>query len=168
MLARDSTVLVVAADELTRRRCGDWLVDGDYSVVETGVFDEALATAKHAAVALVAGNVPGTTHEGLVETLRRHGGDCAVVSIGSGGGPGLACDAELDSPVRRGDLVDTVDRLVSRATYVDRLDALLATARRAAVVDPERAERLHSETRDMQRDFDTDDFEAVFRAIDPS
>ncbi|WP_435335559.1 hypothetical protein [Haloarchaeobius sp. TZWWS8] len=171
MTERQPTVLVVAADELTRRRYVDWLDGADHRVVGTGVRDEALAMAKRAAVVLVDGPLGGTSHATMVRALDRQGRAGAVVSVGSAGSPGLDCDAVLESPVAPEDLARVVDRLVSRATYVDRLDALLAAARRATGTTAEpgsRTAELQSETRSLQREFEAGDFEAMFRAIGPS
>ncbi|WP_267642985.1 response regulator [Haloarchaeobius amylolyticus] len=167
MVERTPMVLVVADDELIRQRCSAWLEDGDYDVVATGILDEALATAKRAAVVLVAGGVGRATHDELVRMVGRHGRECAVVSLASSASYDLPYDARLSSPVREAELRQVVERLVTRATYVDRLDALLAAARRATG-NHGRLSRLRSETRDLQDGFEPADYEAVFRTIDPS
>ncbi|WP_439025918.1 hypothetical protein [Haloarchaeobius sp. DT45] len=168
MVEPTPTVLVVADDELTRQRCSTWLEDEAYDVIATGVLDEALATAKQAAVVLVAGGVGPTTHDELVSTLARHARECGIVSLASSASHDLPCDERLASPVRKRELHEAVGRLVTRATYVDRLDALVAAARRATSGNRGRLTRLSSETRDLQDRFEPADYEAMFRTIDPA
>ncbi|WP_435317877.1 hypothetical protein [Haloarchaeobius sp. TZWSO28] len=168
MVERPPTVLVVADDELTRQRCSTWLESGTYDIIATGILDEAVATAKQAAVVLVAGGVGRASHDDLVRTISRHTRECAIVSLASSASHDLPCDERLSSPVQRQELRESVERLVTRATYVDRLDALLAAARRATSSNHGRLARLSSETRDLQDAFEPADYEAMFRTIDPS
>ncbi|WP_440991070.1 hypothetical protein [Haloarchaeobius baliensis] len=166
MPRRSPTVLVVAEDELTRQRYRSALEDSRYDVVATGVPDEVLATAKQASVAAVAGPVGPRTRRSLLRTLSERAPGCALVSLGSERPPTGPHDAHLEAPVCPDDLLATVDHLATRAVYFERLDALVAAARRATATDPGRLTRLRDETRQLQGSFDSTDFEAAFRLVD--
>lgn len=165
MERRTPTVLLVAEEGLTRERYRAALAATQYDVVATSVPDEVVAMAKRASVAAVAGGVGTRSHRRVLRTLSTRAPDCALVSLGSDA-PEELTDATLDAPVRPDEFVAAVERLATRAVYLERLDAFVAAARRTTTTDRGRLRRLRDETRQLQRSFDASDFEAAFRLLD--
>lgn len=177
-------VLVVEDEEGLADLYAVWL--SEYADVETVNDGEAALDAidDSVDVVLLDRRMPGLSGDDVLATLRERSVD-ARVAIVSGVDPDvdiidMGFDDYLTKPVSRDELRDTIDRLVTRSEYDDRLQALLAAISKRTALESEygptavddldeyhrlneRIAELRDEADDLVTDFDESDFRVVFR-----
>lgn len=177
-------VLVVEDEEGLANLYSVWL--SEYAEVDTvNDGERALDTLDDSIdVVLLDRRMPGLSGDDVLATLRDRGVS-ARVAIVSGVDPDvdiidMGFDDYLTKPVSRDELRDTVDRMVTRSAYDDRLQKLLAAISKRAALESEygpsavedieeyqglddRIDELRDEADDIVTDFDESDFRVVFR-----
>ncbi|MFC7201920.1 response regulator [Haloferax namakaokahaiae] len=135
-----TTVLAVDDESSLTALYERWLAD-EYEVHTTTAADEALelVTAHDPDVVMLDRQMPSMSGDDVLEQVREHGYDCPVVMV-TGLDPGLEIvempfDDYLVKPVERSDLHDTLDALLARRAYDERVRTYFSLARKKAVLE---------------------------------
>ena len=179
------TVLVVDDEEGLADLYAIWLRDS-YAVRTAYNGEEAVETLDERVDAvLLDRQMPDYSGDDVLETIRERGLDCRVAMV-------TAVEPELDiidlgfddylrKPVDRNTLRETVVRLLRRSTYDGAVQRYFSTARKHALLadseDPSvtesaefeqlesRLQSLRGELDDVVADFDSEDYEVLFRRL---
>lgn len=179
-------VLVVDDDEALTDVYAAWL--GDQYDVETATTGSiALDTLDgHVDVVLLDRRMPGLSGEEVLDQIRRAEYDCRVAMV-TGVRPNtdvveLGFDEYLLKPVDREDLQSTVETLLDRSEYDDKLQELYSLMSKRALLESEaedgavqlddsyeqlvdRIEGLRAQINETVTDFGHDDFRVAFRDL---
>jgi len=186
MTDEGAAVLVVDDDEALTDVYAAWLGD-DYDVQTATDGSHALDTLDGGFdVVLLDRRMPGLSGEDVLERIRRAEYDCRVAMV-TGVRPNtdvveLGFDEYLLKPVDRDDLKSTVETLLDRSEYDDKLQELYSLMSKRALLESEaedggvqlddsyeqlvdRIEELRAQINDTVTDFGHDDFRVAFRDL---
>jgi len=179
-------VLVVDDDEALTDVYAAWL-DDEYHVETATTGSVALETLdSDVDVVLLDRRMPGLSGEDVLDRIRQAEYDCRVAMV-TGVRPNtdvveLGFDEYLLKPVDREDLQSTVETLLDRSEYDDKLQELYSLMSKRALLESEaedsgldlddsyealvdRIEELRAQINETVTDFGHDDFRVAFRDI---
>ena len=179
-------VLVVDDDEALTDVYAAWL-DDEYQVETATTGSVALDTLdSDVDVVLLDRRMPGLSGEDVLERIRQAEYDCRVAMV-TGVRPNtdvveLGFDEYLLKPVDREDLQSTVETLLDRSEYDDKLQELYSLMSKRALLESEaedgglelddsyeqlvdRIEELRAQINETVTDFGHDDFRVAFRDL---
>ncbi|MDZ7745128.1 MAG: response regulator [Halobacteriales archaeon] len=169
-------VLVVDDEPRVTQAFALWLDDYDVRTAQSG--EEALELLDGVDVVLLDRRMPGMDGSEVLEAIRERGHDCRVAMV-TGVSPELDVvemefDDYLEKPVDPEELAETVERLLSRADYDDRITNLLSVTRKIELLRTEHLEddeefesllaerdRLKDETDEMLSDLGPEEFAQI-------
>lgn len=182
-----ASVLIVEDERDLADLYASWLNDS-YIVSTAYDGDEALDKLdEQIDVVLLDRRMPGTSGDEVLDYIRKHKLDIRVAIV-SAVSPdfdviGMGFDDYLVKPVDNEELHDTIERMLTRATYDDALKELEQLVAQKAVLEVEKTNaelQEHDEYRKLERriekvqrqadtavaDFNDEDFEVTFRSFE--
>ena len=188
-MTADAEVLVVEDEPDLADLYAAWLKD-DYAVQTAYSGEEALDKLNESIdVVFLDRRMPGVSGDTVLEEIRSRGFDCRV-SMVTAVEPDfdiveMGFDDYLVKPASKSDLNDTVERLLTRSNYNDKLDEYAALVSKKTALKMEkshaelesndeyqelvaRIEELKEHVDPMVQDFDKDDVAAVLRDLPAS
>ncbi len=184
--ANQSTVLVVDDEERVTEAYRLWLEES-YAVRTATGGEEALAELDDGVdVVLLDRQMPGLSGDEVLERIRGEGYDCRVAMV-TGVDPDfditeLPFDDYVTKPVKRDDLLEVVENLVSVGGFDDKSQELFAVSQKRAALEAEktgtelegndeyerlgdRAEELRLQLDDTMSEMNDEEMEELFREL---